>query len=74
MSNQDTKIVREGEALSHYIQTTNKYGQPVNIPVIDVRDGLAERMLGEQIIKAQNRSRFIVYNQYHQSRKNHNSL
>ena len=72
MSNQHTKEVREGESLSYYIQTQNKRGEPINIPVIDVRDGIAERMLGEQIIKAQNRSRFIPYSRYHESRKNQN--
>jgi hypothetical protein len=41
----------------------------VYIPVIDVRDGMAERALGEQIIKAQNRSKYINYNQYHISPK-----
>jgi hypothetical protein len=56
--------------LSYYLQTTNKYGQPVNIPVIDVRDGLAERMLGKQFIKSSNRSKYITYNEYHISRKN----
>ncbi|MFO0089361.1 MAG: hypothetical protein ACK518_00860 [bacterium] len=30
------------DKLSHYLQTTNKYGMPVNIPVIDVRDGFGE--------------------------------
>lgn len=73
MSNKNTKEVREGESLSYYIQTQNKYGQPINIPVIDVRDGLAERMLGEQIIKAQNRSRFIAYNRYHESPRKTNN-
>jgi hypothetical protein len=56
--------------LSYYLQTTNKYGEPVNIPVIDVRDGLAERMLGEQFIKSSNRSKYITYNEYHISHKN----
>jgi hypothetical protein len=56
--------------LSYYLQTTNKYGEPVNIPVIDVRDGLSERMLGEQFIKSSNRSKYITYNEYHISRKN----
>lgn len=59
---------QEGQ-LSYYIQTTNKYGQPVNIPVVDVRDGMAERILGEQIIKAQNKSKYIAFNQYHESPK-----
>lgn len=65
---QDTLPV-EQESLSHYIQTTDKYGRPVNIPVIDVRDGIAERMLAESIIKATNRSKYITYNDYHRSYK-----
>lgn len=63
-----TIVQNEGQ-LSHYIQMTNKYGEPVYIPVVDVRDGIAERALGEQILKAQNRSRYINYNQYHFSQK-----
>lgn len=58
--------------LSHFREATNKYGQTVYVPVVDVRDGMAERALAEQIIKASNRSRYIMYNQYHISRKNQN--
>jgi len=54
---------------SHYRETTNKYGQTIQVPVIDVRDGIAERMLAMQMIKASNRSKFIVYNEYHRSHK-----
>lgn len=57
------------ESLSYYIQTKDKYGRPVNIPVIDVRDGIGERMLAEQFIKSSNRSKYISYNQYHVSPK-----
>ena len=64
-----TTINQQEGQLSYYIQTTNKYGQPVNIPVVDARDGMAERILGEQIIKAQNKSKYITYNQYHESPK-----
>lgn len=60
------------EALSHFRETTNKYGQRIYVPVVDVRDGMAERALAEQIIKAANRSRYITFNQYHVSRKNQN--
>ncbi len=66
--NKPTIVQNEGQ-LSHYIQIENKYGQPVFVPVIDVRDGMAERALAEQVIKAQNRSRYINYNQYHISPK-----
>jgi hypothetical protein len=54
---------------SHYIQVERGDGIPVNIPVIDVTDGIAERMLGESMVKASNKSRYINYNQYHVSRK-----
>ena len=57
------------ETLSHFRETTNKYGQTVYVPVIDVRDGVAERALAEQIIKAANRSLYISYNEYHISKK-----
>lgn len=62
------------EQLSHYKQTSDKYGRQVNIPVIDVRDGIAERMLAMAIIKASQSSKYIVYNQYHVSRKPVNNL
>ena len=58
----------EGQ-LSHYIQSQDKFAQPVYVPVIDVRDGIAERQLAEQVISAQNRSRYMNYNQYHISPK-----
>lgn len=54
---------------SHYIQATNKFGETIYIPVIDVRDGLAERMMAEAFIKASNSSRYITYNRYHISPK-----
>jgi hypothetical protein len=64
----------EGETSSHYIQTKDSYGRPVNIPVIDVRDGIGERMLAMAIMKATNRSKYITYNEYHVSRKPVNNL
>lgn len=70
MSATKTTTPVEG-SLSHYIQTSDKYGRPVNIPVVDVRDGIAERMLGEAIIKAQNRSKYITYTEYHVSQRKH---
>ena len=54
---------------SHYRETTNKYGQKITVPVIDVRDGIAERMIAMQMIKANNRSKYINYNEYHRSHK-----
>lgn len=54
---------------SHYREATNKYGQKIMVPVIDVRDGIAERMTAYQMIKASNRSKYINYNEYHRSHK-----
>lgn len=69
MNTNKPRIVQMDDQLSHYRQTTDKYGNPVNVPVIDVRDGMAERALGMQIIKSSNRSKFLQYNEYHVSRK-----
>lgn len=64
------KIIKiEEDKLSHYIQTEDKFGNVVNVPVIDVRDGIVERMLGESMVRGQNRSEYIQYNQYHISHK-----
>lgn len=64
-------IHQEGEEplLSHYRTTTNKYGQTISVPVVDVRDGIAYRMMAYQMMKSGNRSKYIAYNQYHTSRK-----
>jgi hypothetical protein len=69
MSTDNKTVTSEESALSYYIQTSDKYGNPINIPVIDVRDGLAERVLAGQLVKASNRSKFINFNEYHISRK-----
>jgi len=58
------------QPLSHFRETTNKYGVKVYVPVVDVRDGMAERALAMQILKASNQSRYMRYNQYHVSKKN----
>jgi hypothetical protein len=65
------KLTQEGEedVLSHYRVVKNKYGEEVGVPVVDVRDGLGYRILGYQMSKSNNRSRYINYNQYHTSRK-----
>jgi hypothetical protein len=57
------------EVLSHYREVVNKDGQKIYVPVVDVRDGMAERALAEQIVKAANRSRYINFNEYHISKK-----
>ena len=66
------KITQEGEEelLSHYRVIRDNYGKELGgVPVVDVRDGLTYRMMGEQMCKANNRSKFINYNQYHSSPK-----
>lgn len=57
------------ELLSHYRITTNKYGQQIAVPVVDVRDGIAYRIMAYGMVKANNRSKYINYNEYHRSRK-----
>lgn len=65
-----TQIKEIGENLeSHYRVMKNGYGQDVSIPVVDVRDGLAYRMMADGMLKSNNRSKYINYNQYHQSFK-----
>ena len=70
MENQE----QEQQALSHFREAKNKYGQIVYVPVVDVRDGLAERALAMQILKNTNRSKYINYTEYHVSKKNQKSL
>lgn len=69
-----SQLPEEQQPLSHYVQTSDKYGRQVNIPVIDVRDGIGERLLVQAIIKASNRSKYISFNEYHVSRKPVNNL
>jgi hypothetical protein len=54
---------------SHYRETINKYGQKIQVPVVDVRDGVVERMMAEQMEKATTRSKYITYTEYHRSHK-----
>ena len=65
------KITQEGEEdiLSHYRVVKNKYDQEVGVPVVDVRDGIAYRLMGYQMTKSSNRSKYISYNEYHRSHK-----
>lgn len=69
---ESTTTSKEG-SLSYYIQVKNKHGITINIPVIDVRDGVGERLLAEQFIRSSNRSKYMNYNQYHVSPKKSNS-
>jgi hypothetical protein len=64
----------ENQPLSHFRETKNKYGQTVYVPVVDVRDGLAERALAMQILKSANRSKYINFTEYHVSKKNQKAL
>lgn len=57
------------EKLSHYLEIEHKDGRTIQVPVIDVRDGVVERMIAHQMIKAGNRSKHINYNEYHMSHK-----
>jgi hypothetical protein len=54
---------------SHYRETTNKYGQKIQVPVIDVRDGIAERMIAMQMDRSNSRSKYTNYNEYNASQK-----
>ena len=58
----------EEELLSHYRSATSKYGQ-VSVPVVDVRDGIAYRLMVMQMVKSTNRSKYINYTEYHRSHK-----
>jgi len=70
------KLTTEGEEdlFSHYRVVKNRWGQEVGVPVVDVRDGLAYRLLAMQMSKASNRSNHLTYNQYHQSHKPKQSI
>jgi hypothetical protein len=65
-----------GKSLSHYRQTKNRFGELVSVPVIDVRDGIAERLMGMHMIKTGKAgSKYIAYNRYHQpSRKSQENV
>ena len=70
--NQQIKHLQDDEGndlLSHYRITTNKYGETIAVPVVDVRDGIAYRLMAYQMIKESGRSKWLNYNQYHTSRK-----
>jgi len=56
------------DMLSHYRISTNRYGQEVRVPVVDVRDGIAYRLMAYQMVKESNRSKYINYNNYHVSK------
>lgn len=64
-----TEIVPIEGKLSHYRKTINKYGQEILVPVIDVRDGLVERIIAMSVIKRSRRSKYMNYNEYCAPRK-----
>lgn len=63
------RMTPEEGKLSHYLKATNRFDQEINVPVIDVRDGVVERMIASQMIKSSNRSKYINMNEYHRSYK-----
>jgi hypothetical protein len=65
---ESTRTVPEEGRLSHYRVAVNKWGQEIKVPVIDVRDGIVERLVAEQMSKATNRSKYIQYTEYHRSK------
>ena len=54
---------------SQYRESTNKYGQKIQVPVVDVRDGVVERLIATAMSKANSRSAYIAYTEYHRSHK-----
>lgn len=71
---QNTVLSEDADILSNSRQVHNKYGELVVVPVIDVRDGVVERMIVEGFIKSTNRSKFISYNEYHRSHKKRKAI
>lgn len=59
---------------SHYRESINRDGLKKVIPVIDVRDGITERMMVAGIIKGNNKSRYITYNRYSVSPKQQTNI
>lgn len=65
----------EGEQLlSHYRVVTNNQGRDVGVPVVDVRDGLAYRIMAYGMVKATNRSKYMNYTEYNRSHKKQTSI
>jgi hypothetical protein len=50
------------QLLSHYRINYNKYGQEIAVPVVDVRDGIAYRIMVYNMEKANGRSKYLNYN------------
>jgi hypothetical protein len=70
--NQHTEYLKDDEGnqlLSHYKITTNKFGQKITVPVVDIRDGIVYRMMATSMVKINNRSKWITPTEYHRSYK-----
>jgi len=70
------KITQDGEAdlLSHYRIVRNQFGQEFGVPVVDVRDGIAYRMMGQQMLKSNNRSKHMNYSRYNESQRKQKTI
>jgi hypothetical protein len=71
------KITQEGEEelLSHYRVIRDNYNKELGgVPVVDFRDGLAYRMMGTQMIKSNNRSKYMNYNRYNESQRKQKTI
>jgi hypothetical protein len=66
-------ITEQQEKFSSYRTSINRWGQETKIPVIDVRDGIVERMIANQMVKANNRSAYIAYTEYHKPKINNSN-
>lgn len=62
---QNTVLSDDANILSHSRQTLNKHGELIVVPVIDVRDGIVERMIAKSFLKYSNTSRWISRTEYH---------
>jgi hypothetical protein len=55
------KINLEEGQYSYSLQTSDQYGNPIVIPVIDVRDGIAHREVADHMIKKSNTAKGSKY-------------
>ena len=57
MENYTIRPINEELLFSHYRVTTNKYGEEIRVPVLDVRDGSSIRGAIKVMTKSSNRMR-----------------
>lgn len=69
MNQQFLQDENNNDLLSHYRIAYDKYERKIAVPVIDVRDGITYRVMANNILRNSNRSKYMTYNQYHQSPK-----